>query len=358
MKTLALLLIHVLTTLAKRAGPGGAKAIIAESVLLKHQQLIAHRSTGKTPRLTTSDRFLYGFLALFMRPGRIRKAAIVLKPATLTKFRRALLSRNYHLLFSSRKNAKPGPKGPADDLVRVIVELKQRNAHFGCPRIAQQINKAFGVNIDKDVVRRVLAKHYRPKPFDGELSWLTFFRHTCESLWNIALFQRKSILPRIHSSLHAIGQCTRRIISCGITGCHSDQTVVCSLFAADVPLVEASKSLSLAHDPPFSHHRCKRKLLTVGRTQTVPIFPRAPPFAERRIGTRHRNHHDDRSNGGAIDLETEHEALNNNLFLISGPLDEIRSSKINRETALSHAESPNFTRKRHIREELRTLIAA
>ena len=39
MKTLALLVIHFLTTLAQRAGPGGAKAIIAESVLLKHQQL-------------------------------------------------------------------------------------------------------------------------------------------------------------------------------------------------------------------------------------------------------------------------------------------------------------------------------
>jgi len=131
MKTLALLVILVLTTLAKRAGPGGAKAIIAESVLLKHQQLIARRSVGKTPRLTTSDRFLCGFLVLFMRPGRIRKAAIALKPATFTKFRSALLSRNYHLLFSSRKNAKPGPKGPSDDLVRVIVELKQRSAHFG-----------------------------------------------------------------------------------------------------------------------------------------------------------------------------------------------------------------------------------
>ncbi len=59
-----------------------------------------------------------------MRPGRIRKAAIVLKPATLTKFRRALLSRNYHGLFSSHKNAKPGPKGPSYELVRVIVELK------------------------------------------------------------------------------------------------------------------------------------------------------------------------------------------------------------------------------------------
>ena len=152
MRTLALLVIHVLTTLAQRAGPGGAKAIIAESVLLKHQQLIARRSARKTPKLTTSDRFLCGFLVLFMRPRRIRKAAVVLKPATLTKFRRALVSRNYHRLFSSRKKAKPGPKGPSDALVRVIVEFKQRNARFGCPRIAQQINKAFGVNIDKDVV--------------------------------------------------------------------------------------------------------------------------------------------------------------------------------------------------------------
>ena len=103
MKTLALLVIHVLTTLAQRAGPGGAKVIITESVLLKHQQLIARRSAGKTPRLTTSDRFLCGFLTIFMRPGRIRKTAVVLKPATLTKFRRALVGRNYRLLFSSYK---------------------------------------------------------------------------------------------------------------------------------------------------------------------------------------------------------------------------------------------------------------
>ena len=82
--------------LAKRLGPGGAKAIIAKSVLIKHQQLIVRRSIRKTPRLTTSDRFLCGFLVLFMHPRRIRKAAIVLKPATLTNFRSTLSSRNYH----------------------------------------------------------------------------------------------------------------------------------------------------------------------------------------------------------------------------------------------------------------------
>ena len=203
MKTLALLVIHILTSLARRAGPGGAKAIIAESVLLKHQQLIARRSVGKTPRLTTLDRFLCCFIVLFMCPGRIRKAAVVLKPATLTKYRSALLSRNYHRLFSSRKTTKPGPKGPSGDLTRISGEMKQRNAGFGCPRIAQQINKAFGVNIDKDVVRRVLATPYRPAPYDGGHSWLTFLGHTRESLCSVALFRREPNLPKFHSILLA-----------------------------------------------------------------------------------------------------------------------------------------------------------
>jgi len=48
------------------------------------------------------------------------------------------------------------------ELIAAIMELKRRNPKFGCVRIAQQISHVFGVDIDKDVVRRVLAKHYRP----------------------------------------------------------------------------------------------------------------------------------------------------------------------------------------------------
>jgi hypothetical protein len=295
-----------------------------------------------------------------MRSGRIRKAAVVLKPATLTKFRSALLSRNYHRLFSSRKTTKPGPKGPSDDLIRVIVEMKQRNAGFGCPRIAQQINKAFGVNIDKDVVRRVLAKHYRPAPYDGGPSWLTFLRHTRESLCSVALFRRASILPIIHSILLAIGQCTRRIIGCAISGRIFDQTVVCSQFDTAIPVIDASRSLRSIHDQPFSHHRCRKKLLGVSRTRTVTILPRSPPVAERRIRTRRRKHHDYRSNYSAIHLEAKHGALNNSyhLLLIPSSLGEKRSARISIATAISHAENENFARKSYCQEELRTLIAA
>ena len=44
MKDLALLLIHLLTTIAKLLGPGGAKAIVAESLLMKQQLLVISRS--------------------------------------------------------------------------------------------------------------------------------------------------------------------------------------------------------------------------------------------------------------------------------------------------------------------------
>ena len=59
--------------------------------------------------------------------------------------------------------------------------MKRRNPSWGCPRIAQQIALAFAVDIDKDVVRRVLATHYRPAPHSGGPSWLTFLGHAKDS---------------------------------------------------------------------------------------------------------------------------------------------------------------------------------
>jgi len=113
--------------------------------------------------LTTLDRFVLGLTTLFVSPRRIAKLGAVVKPATLLKFHKALVHRKYRLLFSSSsRRRKPGPKGPSAELIAAIVEMKRRNPQFGCMRIAQQIAYAFDIELDKDVVRRVLAKHYRP----------------------------------------------------------------------------------------------------------------------------------------------------------------------------------------------------
>jgi len=159
MKDLLLILAHLLTTPATLLGPGGAKAIVADSLLLKQQLIVINRSRRRAPNLTVIDRLLLGFWSLFLSSHRIRRAAVIFRPPTLLNFHNILKKRKYRLLYTARRKGKPGPKGPSQALIEAIVELKRRNTRFGCPRIAHEINKAFGLNIDKDVVQRVLEKH-------------------------------------------------------------------------------------------------------------------------------------------------------------------------------------------------------
>ncbi len=66
MKDLMALFLHLLTTIAKFLGPGGAQAVVADSLLLKQQLLIVNRSRKRAPNLTATDRILLGFWSLFL----------------------------------------------------------------------------------------------------------------------------------------------------------------------------------------------------------------------------------------------------------------------------------------------------
>jgi len=97
-----------------------------------------------------------------MRSARILRTAIVLRPSTLLQFHQMLTKQKYRMLFSRQRKRRPGPKGPSKELIDAVLEMKRRNPSWGCPRIAQQITLAFGLEIDKDVVRRILGKHFYP----------------------------------------------------------------------------------------------------------------------------------------------------------------------------------------------------
>src|SRR6516162_1169237 len=103
-----------------------------------------------------------------MHPSRLLRCGLVLKPSTLLHFHHLLRKRKYRRLFSSQRGRRPGAKGPAQASIDAVMELKRRNPTWGCPRIAQQITWAFGVDIDKDVVRRILGKHYGLESFLGQ----------------------------------------------------------------------------------------------------------------------------------------------------------------------------------------------
>ena len=208
MRDLILLFVHLLVTVVRLARPGGFRSVVAESALVRHQLLILNRGRRRAPYLRAADRIIAGLCTLLMRPARVFRSAIVLKPSTLLHLHHVLRKRKYRMLFSPKRGHQPGPKGPSKELIDAVVEMKRRNPNWGCPRIAQQITLAFGVEIDKDVVRRILSVHYRPESDSGGPSWLTFLGHVKDSLWSCDLFRCESATLRTHWVLGVIDQFT------------------------------------------------------------------------------------------------------------------------------------------------------
>ena len=111
-KVLFILTGHLLVTLARLASPGGLRAVMAESLAVRHQLLIMRRSQRRAPNLTSWDRLILGFCTLWVSPKRLSKMAVIPKPSTLLRLHQALVKRKYHLLYGSNHPVARGPKVP------------------------------------------------------------------------------------------------------------------------------------------------------------------------------------------------------------------------------------------------------
>jgi transposase InsO family protein len=273
---------------------------------MKQQLLVINRSRQRAPNLSALDRFLLGFWSLFLSPRHILRATLIIKPSTLLRLHEALKKRKYRLLFSARKKGKHGPKDTSQEIIQAIIEMKRRNPHYGCPMIAGQISKVFGVDIDKDIVRRVLAKYYHPPlDTDGGPSWLTFIDHMKDSLWIVDLFRCESITLRTHWAVIVLDQFTRRIIDFGVHAGDVDGIALCYMFNKAISRRGIPRYLSSGNDPLFQYHRWKANLriLDVEEIKSVPYVPLSHPFVERLIRTIRREYLDHTLFWNASDLE-------------------------------------------------------
>jgi len=89
---------------------------------------------------------------------------------------------------------------------------------------------AFNIQIDKDVVRRILASHCRPGNDAGGPSWLTFIGHMKDSLWSLDLFRCESATLRTYWVLVVMDQYTRRIIGFGVHAGTVNSVALCRMF--------------------------------------------------------------------------------------------------------------------------------
>src|SRR5450756_1959298 len=266
---------HLLATVVRVAVPGGVRAVIVESVLLKHQLLVLSRSRKRASRLTPWDRLLFGIGAFVVSPKRLPKIAIGIRPSTLLRFHRALIQRKYRLLFTPAARRRPGPKGPSKELIAAILEMKRRNPRFGCPQIAQQIAHTFGVDIGKDVVRRILARRFRPPSGRDGPSWLTLIGDMKDSLWSVDLYRCESIVLKSYWVMAVMDLFTRQIIGFGVAPTDIDGEAVCRIFNRALSGQPLPKHQSTDHDPLFRFHRWRANLrvLEIDEIKSVSVRP-------------------------------------------------------------------------------------
>jgi len=67
MGDILILFVHLIGAVARLAGPGGIRSVVAESALLRHQLLVLNRGRKRAPNLRAADRFIAGLCTLFMR---------------------------------------------------------------------------------------------------------------------------------------------------------------------------------------------------------------------------------------------------------------------------------------------------
>ena len=240
-----------------------------------------------------------------MRPTRLLRSAIALRPSTILCFHQALVKHKYRLLFTPKTRGKPGPRGPSPELISAILEMKRRNPNFGYQRIADQISLVFDIEIDKDVVRRVRARYYRPEPGSNGPSWLTFLGHSKDSLWSVDLFRCESLILKSQWVMVVMDQFNRRIVGFAVHTGALDGPAVCRMFNSIVSGLTAPRYLSSDNDPLFLFRqwRANLRILDVMEVKTVPYVPLSHPFVERLIGTIRREYLDQVPFWSARDLE-------------------------------------------------------
>jgi transposase InsO family protein len=216
-----------------------------------------------------------------------------------------------------------------------------------------QIAKAFDMEIHKDVVRRVLAKHYRPLPGcgGGGPSWLTLIGHIKDNLWSVDLFRCESILVRTHWVMVVMDQFTRRIIGFGVQSGDIDGVAVCRMFNQAIAGMGLPKYLSTDNDPLFLFDRwlANLRILRVSEIKTVPYVPVSHPFVERLIGTIRREYLDHVLFWNVVDLNrklTEFQAYYNEARVHSSLGNDSPAEAAGRETK-EVANLANYRWKKH-----------
>ena len=180
-----------------------------ELVLLRHQLAVLARQQAR-PKLRPADRAFIAALARLFPPR--RRHGLVVTPATLLRWHRALVRRRW--TYPHRRCGRPRTDRTLRELV---LRLARENPRWGYQRIAGELGK-LGFGLSPSTVRRLLASAgLEPAPRRPELSWRSFLRRQAATMLACDFFTIETVTLRRLYVLFFIEVGSRQVHLAGCT---------------------------------------------------------------------------------------------------------------------------------------------
>jgi hypothetical protein len=152
-------------------------ALHAEILVLRRQLNVLRRKSPKRFVFSNVDRMV--FAGLYGLMPSVRKALIILKPATVIAWHRA----GFRAYWRWKSRPRGGRPRASAELRALIREMSIANPLWGAPRIHGELLK-LGIDVGQTTVAKYMARKRRP-PSQG---WKTFLRNHADGIAAMDMF--------------------------------------------------------------------------------------------------------------------------------------------------------------------------
>jgi hypothetical protein len=253
---------------------GGHRQLALENLTLR-QQLAVYKRTATRPKLRTTDRLFWVWLAKVWAGW--RQPLLIVTPDTVLRWQRRRFPGYWTQLSARHTGGRPPVHAEIQALVR---RLAAANPLWGAPRIHAELLK-LGIELAERTVSRLLPKRRTPP----SQTWRTFLANHLPDLVSLDFFRVPTAGLRVLFVLVVLAHHRRRVVHFNVTEhptAHWTSQQIVNAFPDD----SAPSYLLHGRDQVYGEQfRHRVKGMQIEEVLTAPHSPWQNPFAERLIGS-------------------------------------------------------------------------
>jgi hypothetical protein len=186
----------------------GKRALVLENLALR-QQLAVYKRVQKRPRLRSTDRAFWVWLARLWDGW--KTPLILVRPETVIRWHRQGFKLYWRRKSRTRKIGRPTIPREHIDFIR---RMSADNPSWGEDKIDEELRVKFGVSHSGSTIRKYMTKR-RPRR-DGQ-KWRTFIKNHSHELFACDFMTQYTALFTIVYVFVVMEISTRRIVHCNVT---------------------------------------------------------------------------------------------------------------------------------------------